>query len=101
VARCVGEVTLAGAVWIRHDEGMRKILSIGLAASLVGAAAVVASSSESASSLAWQVFAGVARRSPVDLARDYGVMLLVLVMPTAVLGWGAWREARQRARTEV
>ena len=80
---------------------MRKILSIGLAASLVGAAMVVASHPESASSLAWQVFAGVARRSPLDLARDYGVMLLVLVMPTAVLGWGAWREARQRARTEV
>jgi hypothetical protein len=101
VARADPREALAGFARIRHDEEMRKILSMGLAASLVAAAVAVASGPESASSLAWQVFAGLARRSPLDLARDYGVVLLVLVLPTAVLGWGAWREARQRARTEV
>jgi hypothetical protein len=80
---------------------MRKILSIGLAAGAAVAAvvgALLAARPEDASSLLVQVLAGLARRTPADVARDYGVMLLVVGMPAAVLGWGVWREARQRAR---
>ena len=80
---------------------MRKILSIGLAAGAAVAAvvgALLAARPDEATSLLVQVLAGLARRTPADVARDYGVMLLVLGMPVAVLGWGVWREARQRAR---
>ena len=80
---------------------MRKILSIGLAALFVVAAVAVASNPEAASWFLGQIFASLAERPPAQLARDYGVMLLVLGMPTAVLAWGVWREARQRARQEV
>ena len=60
---------------------MRKILSIGL---FLSATATVAAHPLPAS----------------ELARGYGVALLVLAMPIAVLGWGVWHEARLRARTE-
>jgi len=85
---------------------MRKILSIGLfffpgAAVVLSAAFVVASYPGGAYALVGQLLAGLAARPPAQLARDYGVMLLVLAMPTAVLAWGVWHEARQRAKAEV
>ena len=76
---------------------MRKILSIGV---FLSAAIAVASHPEAVSWLAAQLLAGLPTRTPGELARDYGVMLLVLGMPTAVLGWGVWNEARVRARSE-
>jgi hypothetical protein len=108
---------------------MRKILSIGVflcAAVLVAALRAGASASpgpEAARAVVWlehDGFCGAmeapmapARRAePVarvrsawfgaaDFGRGYGVMLMLLVMPTAVLGWGVWRTARMRARSEV
>jgi hypothetical protein len=77
---------------------MRKILSTGL---FLIAAAAIAAQPQAASSLVVQVLGELAVRAPSQLMRDYGVMLLVLAMPTAVLAWGVWHEARVRARTEV
>jgi|SoiMetStandDraft_2_1073263.scaffolds.fasta_scaffold2151243_1 hypothetical protein len=77
---------------------MRKVLSIGL---FLCAAVAVATNREAAYALLAQLLGGFPARSPAQLARDYGVMLLVLAMPTAVLAWGIWREARQRAKAEV
>ncbi len=77
---------------------MRKILSIGV---FLCAVATAASHPAAAFALVGQLMAAMAANAPSELARDYGVMLLVLGMPTAVLGWGVWNEARQRAKAEV
>jgi hypothetical protein len=44
---------------------------------------------------------GAAAFEPSELARAYGVALLVLVIPTSVLGWGIWRTTRQRAGAKL
>jgi hypothetical protein len=80
---------------------MRKILRIGL---FLCAAALVAPHQANASSDRPGLHAASAPRHgelPNDVGRRYGFMLMVLVMPTAVLGWGVARTARERARSEV
>jgi hypothetical protein len=38
---------------------------------------------------------------PAELGRDYGFMLMVLAIPTAVLAWGVRRTVRLRVRVRV
>ena len=82
---------------------MRKILRIGL---FLCAAAMVAPHQANASSdrpglHATSRSTGTPGELPNDVGRRYGFMLMVLVMPVAVLGWGVARTARERARSEV
>jgi hypothetical protein len=96
--------TLASAGRIVQRRTMRKILRIGLflcAAGLVAPQRASASAEHHAELRTGWRASNTDGELPLDVGRRYGFMLMVLVMPTAVLGWGVARIARERARSEV
>ncbi len=79
---------------------MRKILLIGLflcAASAVAPLSAHAGgggvASDESPVVRFDQFGGAAA-----MGRDYGLFVMVLWFPVAVVGWGVQREARRRAR---